>query len=62
MTCIEASADNRTDALAEDYYTIMEVKEVEGFKLLHIRNPFGGFEWDGDWGYESEMWDDYPEV
>ena len=64
MTCIEASADTRGDSLAEDYYTIMEVKEMKSngknIRLLHIRNPFDAFDWDGDWGYDSDLWERHP--
>ena len=37
-------------------YPILEVREVYGHKLVHIRNPYGGFEWDGAWGRKSSYW------
>ena len=42
-------------------YGILDVKEVtlsDGKKerLIKIRNPWGDFEWKGDWGDESELW------
>jgi len=38
---------------------VIQVKEIsDGTKLLNIRNPWGRFEWDGDWGDNSELWTD----
>ena len=41
-------------------YSLISVKEheEEGIRLLHIRNPWGSFEWDGAWADESEEWTD----
>jgi hypothetical protein len=39
-------------------YTIIQVKEAFGNKLLNIRNPWGEFEWDGDWSDKSDRWTD----
>lgn len=37
-------------------YSIIQVKEGLGVKLLNIRNPWGQFEWDGAWADNSEEW------
>lgn len=42
-------------------YTILDSKEVinkEGQKerIIQIRNPWGEFEWKGDWGDDSNKW------
>lgn len=37
-------------------YTIIQVKQVYGNRLLNIRNPWGNFEWDGDWSDNSALW------
>jgi hypothetical protein len=37
-------------------YSVIAAKEANGHKLLNIRNPWGRFEWDGDWGDESPLW------
>ena len=37
-------------------YSIIQAKEVKGFKLLQMRNPWGNFEWDGDWSDNSRLW------
>ena len=38
-------------------YTIYEIKEVDGNKLLQLRNPPGDHEeWKGDWSDKSSLW------
>jgi Calpain family cysteine protease len=37
-------------------YTLIGVKESGDLKLCKIRNPWGQFEWDGDWSDKSCLW------
>ena len=37
-------------------YSIIKADEYKGVKLLNIRNPWGSFEWDGDWSDNSNKW------
>jgi len=37
-------------------YTILQCKEVKGYRLLNIRNPWGKIEWRGDWSDGSPLW------
>jgi calpain-15 len=37
-------------------YSVLEVKEGGGHKLLKLRNPWGRFEWTGAWSDASELW------
>eukprot|EP00357_Protocruzia_adherens_P011223 CAMPEP_0115030694 /NCGR_PEP_ID=MMETSP0216-20121206/37993_1 /TAXON_ID=223996 /ORGANISM="Protocruzia adherens, Strain Boccale" /LENGTH=823 /DNA_ID=CAMNT_0002408007 /DNA_START=44 /DNA_END=2515 /DNA_ORIENTATION=+ len=37
-------------------YTVLLAKEARGNKLLNIRNPWGNFEWNGDWSDKSALW------
>jgi calpain-15 len=37
-------------------YTVIQVKEVAGNQLLNVRNPWGNFEWEGDWSDKSPLW------
>lgn len=39
-------------------YTVVMIKEAQGNKLLNIRNPWGNFEWTGDWSDQSPLWTD----
>eukprot|EP00347_Sterkiella_histriomuscorum_P017724 403348238 len=42
-------------------YGVLDVREIKlenGMqeRLIKIRNPWGDFEWNGDWGDDSELW------
>ncbi|KAG0278841.1 hypothetical protein BGZ95_002990 [Linnemannia exigua] len=37
-------------------YSVLNVAEYEGERLVHVRNPWGQIEWNGDWSDQSEKW------
>ncbi|KAL3476215.1 hypothetical protein BJX99DRAFT_146121 [Aspergillus californicus] len=37
-------------------YSIMDAKEIDGVRLLKLRNPWGKKEWSGPWSDGSEQW------
>ncbi len=40
-------------------YSVIQVKEYNGNQLINIRNPWGTFEWDGDWAdHDTQNWTD----
>ena len=44
-------------------YGLLDARELEDdsgnpIRLLKVRNPWGTFEWKGDWGDESDLWTD----
>ena len=48
--------------IAHHAYTLIHCIEVDGFKMLALRNPWGRTEWKGAWSDESEEWEAHPEV
>lgn len=53
----EAAKPDREGGLVPGHaYTIISVREAHGFRLLNIRNPWGTFEWDGNWSDRSPLW------
>lgn len=53
----EAGAPQKKGGLVPGHaYTVILVKEALGQRLINIRNPWGNFEWDGDWSDKSPLW------
>jgi hypothetical protein len=40
----------------------LDLKDGEKLRLLQLRNPWGTFEWKGDWSDKSALWGQYPSV
>lgn len=40
-------------------FGIMDIREVDGLRLLRIRNPWGHSGWNGKFSDEDEAWDEY---
>lgn len=59
----EASAEalEELGLVAQHSYGLLAAKEVKDangdvVQLVQLRNPWGDFEWRGDWGDESDCW------
>lgn len=37
-------------------YSLIKVQEIDGIKLVMLRNPHGEGEWTGDWSDDSPQW------
>lgn len=46
----------RKGILEKHAYSIMEAREVNGERLLKLRNPWGNGEWTGAWADGSAEW------
>jgi uncharacterized protein YdcH (DUF465 family) len=48
-----------TDGLISNMsYSLLNARQVKGHKLVQLRNPWGRFEWTGDWSDKSPLWTD----
>ncbi|CAF1066092.1 unnamed protein product, partial [Didymodactylos carnosus] len=44
-------------------YSLQDIKEANGHRLLRLRNPWGGtYRWLGDWSDDSPLWLTNPEL
>jgi len=46
----------RKGIMEKHAYSIMEAREIDGQRLLKLRNPWGNTEWKGPWSDGSEQW------
>jgi calpain-15 len=47
---------SNTGLIKEHAYSILRVADVEGHKIINLRNPWGLFDWEGEWSVNSPLW------
>jgi len=75
MTCSRKGTDNMTGTVVQNKFGLVdghcysllravEVTDDSGnpVKLLNLRNPWGKFEFGGDWSDQSPLWDQNPNL
>lgn len=43
-------------------YAVLDIREVAGFRLAKLRNPWGIESWKGDWSPNSKKWTEFPAI
>jgi len=57
LTKNQGGGDRPKDGIVPGHaYTVLDVQDKEGVKLVKLRNPWGHFEWSGDWSDSSSLW------
>ena len=52
----DTTANESVGLVPSHAYTIISVYEVDGYRLMKLRNPWGEGEWNGAFGDKSELW------
>ena len=56
-TTREVPPENSIAGLIREHaYCVLRTASADGTRLLQLRNPWGVFEWTGDWSNESPLW------
>ncbi|CAE8712159.1 unnamed protein product, partial [Polarella glacialis] len=69
ICCSGIARSNKQGLIDGHAYSVMSLRKVSAdmisgsfFRLVQIRNPHGGGEWQGAWSDSSRTWSQYPHV
>lgn len=60
-TVVRDAGGNTTGVVSGQCYSVLHARDVTDSygryaRIVQIRNPWGAFEWKGDWSYQSNLW------
>jgi len=65
-TRVEGRGAVKSTIVGGHAYSILDIKSphltLKNIHIIKLRNPWGTFEWDGDWGDSSPLWDKHTGV
>ena len=61
-TLTEGRGANSTGIVPGHAYSVLACLEVMGQRLIQLRNPWGRFEWSGEWSKGCDLWEKNPRV
>jgi len=56
------ASDKSTGIVAGHSYTLLNCVEIDKFRMMQLRNPWGEFEWNGEFSDGDPAWEKHPEV
>lgn len=68
LSCATSTTQGKLEELNENgllvgrTYKILDMAEVEGLKLLKMKNLYGNDSWTGRWSDKHFSWNDHPKL
>ncbi|KAF2892192.1 hypothetical protein ILUMI_13981, partial [Ignelater luminosus] len=53
---VEEIEYQRTGLSSNHIYAVLDVREIDGHRLIQLRDPYGSTTWKGDWSNRSDLW------